>query len=174
VPNADALRRLRLDAQAGGARWANVHAGDRTSIDGVTVTALHPERADWERQKVRNDDSLVLELRWRDVSIVLTGDVGRTPESRIAETLAPARIRIVKIAHHGSLTSSTPAFIAALQPRIAIVSAGRSNHFGHPGPEVLERYERAGATVFRTDRDGAVMLETDGYAVTMRTTKEGT
>jgi competence protein ComEC len=169
VPRSDALTRLRLDAQAGGARWANVYSGDRIVIDDVTVAALHPERADWERQKVRNDDSLVLELRWRDVSIVLTGDIGRIPESRLAHLLEPARVRIVKIPHHGSLTSSSPPFIAALQAHIAIVSAGRNNHFGHPVPEVLDRYEHAGVKVFRTDRDGAVTVTTDGASVAVET-----
>jgi competence protein ComEC len=170
VPNSESLTRLRLDAQANGARWANVYAGNRIIVDEeVMVAALHPEPADWERQKVRNDDSLVLELRWRDVSIVLTGDIGRVPESRLAQTLLPARVRIVKIPHHGSLTSSTPGFVAALQPQIAIVSAGRNNHFGHPVPEVLERYERAGARVFRTDRDGAVTVSTDGISVAVGT-----
>ena len=71
--------------------------------------------------------------------------------------------------HHGSLTSSTQAFVEALHPTVAVVSAGRANHFGHPVPEVLERYRSAGAAVFRTDRDGAVMVETDGASLEVRT-----
>src|SRR5262249_3661910 len=117
----------------------------------------------------RNDDSLVLELRWRDVSIVLTGDIGRVPEQTLAASSRPSLLRIVKIPHHGSLTSSTPAFVAALRPTVAIVSAGRTNHFGHPVPEVLERYRLAGATVYRTDRDGAVTIDTDGRTIGIRT-----
>jgi competence protein ComEC len=169
VPRSDGLTRLRLATQATGAKWANVYAGDHRSVDDVDVIARHPARADWERQKVRNDDSVVLELRWRDISIVLTGDIGRVPERAIAATIPPARLRIVKIAHHGSLTSSAPDFVAALHPQIAVVSAGRSNHFGHPAPEVLARYRAAGAEIFRTDRDGAVTLDTDGWAVDIRT-----
>jgi competence protein ComEC len=169
VPRADVLTRLRLQAQRAGARWANVYAGDRIAIDEVEVVARHPRAADWERQKVRNDDSLVLELRWRDVSIVLTGDIGAATERQIARTFPPARLRVVKIPHHGSLTSSTPELIAALDPQVAIVSAGRSNRFGHPVPEVLERYRTMGAEVFRTDRDGAVTVETDGYSLRVRT-----
>ena len=72
----------RWPPQARGARWANVHAGDRIAIDDVEVVVRHPAIADWERQKVRNDDSIVLELRWRDVSIVLTGDIGRDGRAR--------------------------------------------------------------------------------------------
>jgi competence protein ComEC len=87
----------------------------------------------------------------------------------VASTIPPARLRIVKIPHHGSLTSSSPAFLAALRPRIAVASAGRANHFGHPVPEVLERYRTAGAEVFRTDQDGAVTVTTDGTSVGVRT-----
>ena len=169
VPGAAPLTALRLAAQAGGARWANVYRGDRVAIDGVEVVARHPAPADWERQKVRNDDSLVLELRWRDVSVVLTGDIGKAVERDIAAAIPPARLRVVKIPHHGSLTSSTPAFVAALRPQIAIASAGRANHFGHPVPEVLERYQSIGAEVFRTDRDGAVTVVTDGASINVRT-----
>ena len=169
VPRSEALTALRRQTEAAGARWLNVYAGDRRSIDGVDVIAHHPSVADWERQKVRNDDSLVLELRWRDVSILLTGDIGRAPERAIANTIAPAGMRVVKIPHHGSLTSSTEDFVRAMGGRIAVVSAGRSNHFGHPVPEVLQHYQAAGAEVFRTDRDGAVTVDTDGSSVSVRT-----
>jgi competence protein ComEC len=169
VPRLDALAALRTEANNLGARWSNVHAGDFITVDGALVSALHPEREDWERQKVRNDDSLVLELRWRDVSVVLTGDAGRIPEQRIASALAPARLRVVKVPHHGSLTSSSPEFVQRAKPSIAVVSAGRNNHFGHPVPEVLARYTSVGAQVYRTDRDGAVTIETDGWSIWVRT-----
>jgi competence protein ComEC len=168
VPRSEALTALRVAAQAGGARWANVYRGDRIAIDGVEVAARHPAPADWERQKVRNDDSLVLELRWRDVAVLLTGDIGRAVEPDVAAATPPARLRLVKIPHHGSLSSSTPAFLAALHPQIAIASAGRANHFGHPVPEVLDRYRTIGAEIFRTDQDGAVMATTDGHSIDVR------
>jgi competence protein ComEC len=169
VPRLDALAALRAEAMDIGARWSNVHAGDSVTVDGVMVRAMYPEREDWERQKVRNDDSLVLELRWQDVSVLLTGDIGRVPEQRIASTLAPARLRVVKVPHHGSLTSSSPAFVQRVKPLIAVVSAGRNNHYGHPSPEVVERYTSAGAQVYRTDRDGAVTVDTDGRAIWVHT-----
>jgi len=169
VPRAESLTRLRMEAQASGARWSNVYAGDHVAIDGVDVVAHHPSRADWERQRVRNDDSLVLELRWHDVSCVLTGDIGRAVERDLGASFAPARLRVVKIPHHGSLTSSAPAFVDALHPSVAIVSAGRNNHFGHPAPEILERYRSAGAQVFRTDQAGAITVDTDGWSLAVRT-----
>jgi len=168
VPRLEAFRLLRVAAEELGARWANVQADDLVTIDGVQVLVRHPAIADWERQDVRNDDSIVLELRWRDVSIVLTGDIGRDVERLIAPRFPPARIRIVKVPHHGSLTSSSWEFVRALAPSAAVVSAGRGNVFGHPAPEVLDRYRRAGAEIFRTDRDGAVEVETDGHSVAIR------
>jgi competence protein ComEC len=169
VPRFDPLTRLRMAAQSSGSRRANVYRGDHVFVDGVDVTARHPAPAEWERQKVRNDDSLVLDLRWRDVSIVLTGDIGRPVEPQIAASIPPARLRVIKIPHHASLTSSTPAFVQALHPQIAIASAGRANHFGHPVPEVLERYRAIGAAVFRTDQDGAVTVSTDGMHIDLVT-----
>jgi len=169
VPRFEPMTRLRLAAQAQGARWANVYANSRVAIDGVEVVARHPKIEDWERQKVRNDDSLVLELRWREVSVLLTGDIGRAVEREIAPEIPAAPLRVVKVPHHGSLTSSTADFVAALKPRIAVVSAGRGNHFGHPVSEVLERYRTAGAAVFRTDRDGAVTVDTDGQNMSVAT-----
>jgi competence protein ComEC len=169
VPRFEPLTQLRIAVQADGARWSNVYAGDAAEIDGVHVIAHHPPPADWERQKVRNDDSLVLELRWRDVSLLLTGDIGRVPELSAGPALRSSRIRILKVPHHGSLTSSSWEFLNAAHPQIAVASAGRSNHFGHPVPEVLERYRSMGAEVFRTDADGAVTVDSDGYSVVLRT-----
>jgi competence protein ComEC len=169
VPRFEPLTALRLAAQGRGAHWANVYAGDRARIDEVDVVARHPAVADWERQKVRNDDSVVLELRWRDVSVLLTGDIGRAVEGGLASAIPPARLRVVKIPHHGSLTSSTREFVNALRPQLAVASAGRSNHFGHPVPQVLDRYRQIGAEVFRTDQDGAVMVDSDGHSLVVRT-----
>jgi competence protein ComEC len=139
------------------------------SIEDVTVVLRHPDPADWERQRVRNDDSVVLELLWRDVSVVLTGDIGRDVERTIALRFAQSPLRVVKVPHHGSLTSSSQEFVRTLAPRLAVVSVGRSNTHGHPAPEVLQRYEEIGAEIFRTDRDGAVTVDTDGTSLHVST-----
>ncbi len=165
VPRFPPLNSLRRAAAAKGARWTNVQANDRFTIDDIEVIVRHPGVADWERQDVRNDDSIVLELRWRDVSIVLTGDIGRETEQAIAPLFPPAGIRVIKVPHHGSLTSSSRPFLDALSPRVAVFSAGRNNTFGHPAPDVVKRYQDIGAQIFQTDQDGAVIVDTDGYSV---------
>ena len=151
-----------------GLTWRHVQASEHLRLDDVEIVVRHPPAADWERQRVRNDDSIVLDLRWRDVSVLFTGDIG-VPIERSLVLLPEARLRLVKVAHHGSLTSSDADFVRALAPQAAIVSVGRGNHFGHPAPAVLQRYVDAGAEILRTDRDGAVMVETDGRSVEIRT-----
>jgi len=169
VPPHAPLRALQRTAERVGATWTNVQTNDLATIDGVQILTRHPAIAGWQRQDVRNEDSIVLEIIWHDVSIVLTGDIGREAERTITPLFSPSPLRIVKVPHHGSLTSSTVDFIRALSPRAAVVSVGRSNTFGHPAPEVIDRYRRAGADLFRTDQDGAVSLDTDGYIVDMHT-----
>jgi competence protein ComEC len=169
VPRSAPLAALRAGATAQGARWTNLQTDDRVSIDGVDILVRHPRIADWERQSVRNDDSIVLELLWRDVSIVLSGDIGRDTEQAIAPLFGAAGIRVLKVPHHGSRTSSSQPFLDALAPRVAIVSVGRSNTFGHPAPDVLQRYRDIAAEVFRTDQDGAIQVATDGYSVNLST-----
>ena len=169
VPRSETLTALRLAAQGIGTRAVNVYAGDRLVADGVEITAWHPSPPEWERQKVRNDDSIVLELRWSDVSVLLTGDIGRAVEGPLRAAIPPAKRRVVQVPHHGSLTSSSAAFLESLRPTIAVVSAGRGNHFGHPAPDVMARYRALGSEIFRTDRDGAVTVDTDGHSIDVHT-----
>jgi competence protein ComEC len=169
VPRSETLRAIHVAEAGVHSQSRSVQTGDVTSVDGVSVIVRHPKPPDWERQGVRNDDSIVLELLWRDVSIVLTGDIGADVEQEIAPQFLPSPLRVIKVPHHGSLTSSSSAFVRALAPQVAIVSVGRSNHFGHPAPAVLQRYEEAHAAVFRTDRDGAVTVDTDGTSLDVDT-----
>ena len=169
VPSSAILDAVRAAAEEAGAVWRTVRAGDRMSMGGVDVRVLHPPAPDWERRRVRNDDSIVIELRHGDVSVVLPGDIGADVEPTVAAALGPAPLRILKAPHHGSRSSSTAAFVEALRPSLAVVSAGRRNLFGHPHPDVITRYEAAGVAVLRTGEDGAVALCTDGERVAVST-----
>lgn len=168
VPNNLELRALREDALANHVVWRQLLQGHTFQVGSVLVDVAHPPAPDWERPRVRNEDSLVLRLRIGDVEALLTGDAGREFEDGFsARPLVP--IRLLKVGHHGSRTASSAAFVNAFQPEIAFVSAGRGNLFGHPAPDVLARYERIGTAMFRTDRDGAIVIETDGAVVNVRT-----
>jgi competence protein ComEC len=169
VPRHTALQELRVRAARLGAVATMRRAGESIPLGGVRVRILHPPEPDWERQRVRNDDSLVIEIVFGSVAILLTGDIGADVERTLAPRLTPAAVRILKVAHHGSRTSSSDALLEQWRPQIAIVSAGRGNTFGHPTVEVIRRLAAIGATVYRTDRDGQITLETDGISVRLRT-----
>ena len=162
VPSSEPLAALRGEARAVGAAWRTLGAGDGERIGAVRVNVVHPPAPDWERPRVRNEDSLVLELRYGDVSVLLPGDIEVGVEGAVAAVLEPAAWRVVKVPHHGSRTSSSRSFVEALRPALAVVSAGRDHVFGHPHPEVVARYEAAGAVVLATGEEGAVAVCTDG------------
>ncbi|HET7618133.1 MAG TPA: DNA internalization-related competence protein ComEC/Rec2 [Vicinamibacterales bacterium] len=162
VPRHAPLRRLRAEAASHGIAWREVHTGERRHLGPIALRILHPDAPDWERQKVRNDDSVVIELRYGSVAVLLPGDIGAEGESAVTPLIHAGPLTIVKAPHHGSATSSSRRFIETLHPAAVVFSAGRHNPFGHPAPDVVERYVSAGARVFRTDLDGAVVLDTDG------------
>lgn len=175
VERARERRALHDVADRQGIGWRQLQRGDRWSLGPVEITVMNPPLPDWERQRVRNDDSVVLCVRYGDVELLLTGDIGEAAEAGLLDGPggldgpdARPRLRVLKVAHHGSRTSSSPDFVRAYRPNVAVVSAGRRNPFGHPSPQALERLRAAGATIFRTDRDGATIVETDGRIVRVR------
>jgi competence protein ComEC len=156
------LQRIAVDQRVA---WRWLLAADRVELGGVEVRVHHPPPADWQRQKVRNDDSVVLELRYGQVSLLLTGDISREVEDSLIPALDLLPIVILKSPHHGSGSSSSEAFIQKLKPRIVLISCGRGNPFGHPQPYVVQRYRDAGAEIFRTDLDGQIEIVTDGLSI---------
>jgi len=169
VPPHEPSSALRTRVEASGGVWRTVQTGDHLRVGGAEVQIWHPPPPEWERQDVRNDDSVVVEIRFGDVSIVLPGDISRDIENAIASKFEPAGFRVLKAAHHGSATSSSVEFLNALRPTAVVFSCGRDNGFGHPAPQVMRRYQRLGTIVFRTDQEGAIALETDGKSVKVRT-----
>jgi competence protein ComEC len=151
------------------AAWRWLQRGDRLDIGGVEVRIHHPAPEDWQRQKVRNDDSLVIELRYGQVSTLMTGDIGREVEQALLPTLDLLPIVILKSPHHGSGTSSSDEFIAVSKPRIVLISCGRANPYGHPVRPVLARYDAVQSRIYRTDMDGQIEVITDGITVRVDT-----
>ncbi len=138
-------------------------AGAAWEWDGVRFEFLHPGPG-WENVR-RNNQSCVLRVEAGGNSMLLAGDIERAAEVSLIEK--QIRTNVLLVPHHGSRTSSSAEFVAAVAPRWAVVAAGYRNRFGHPAREVLERYERAGIGVLRTDRDGAVsvLLKRDALEV---------
>ncbi len=170
VPVATNADRASLHAAAfgRGIAWRALQAGDYFEIAGARLDVVHPPLPDWERPRSRNDDSVVLRVRIDDVEILLTGDAGAEFE-RVFAAGDAAPIRILKVGHHGSRSSTSQALLTAYRPHVALISAGRGNLFGHPAPEVLARLAAIGTTTFRTDRDGAITIDTDGRSVAIDT-----
>ncbi|HWB17358.1 MAG TPA: DNA internalization-related competence protein ComEC/Rec2, partial [Vicinamibacterales bacterium] len=168
VPPNIERQRLHDEARTQHVAWRELQTGDRVETGGVEVDVLNPGPPDWERQRVRNDDSIVLRFRYGRAELLLTGDVS----SEVERALPPADprwpLRVLKVAHHGSRTATSQAFVDAYRPAVALVSAGRANLFGHPAPDVVDQLVRGGAQVFRTDTDGAVSVETDGRELRVR------
>ena len=163
------LGELRRLAVATRTAWRTVQSGDRVDVGGLELRVWHPPAPDWERPRVRNDDSVVLEIRWGDVSVLLPGDIGAEVERNLTAGAEPAVLQVVKVPHHGSASSSSARFVEAWRPDVAIVSAGRANRFGHPAPDVVRRYLDSGAAVFNTAEEGAITLVTDGHTIDIRT-----
>jgi competence protein ComEC len=161
-------RRLDDALRASGVSRRAVTRGARADWDGVRLEVLGPRPPRHPPLRVRNEDSVVLHVRFGEVTFLLAADVEGQAEGALA--LSPATV--LKVPHQGSRSSSSPAFVAATRPRLAIVSVGR-NPFGHPHPEVVERYRSAGALLLRTDRDGTVGVATDGRRVWVRLAGEG-
>ena len=116
-----------------------------------------------------NETSIVTMLRHRDVSFLLTGDIERSAEIRLATSIPNLRATVLKAPHHGSNTSSTATLISAVEPAAVVVAAGTANRYGHPHPEVIERYNAnvGQERVLRTDQLGTVELRTDGQRLWM-------
>jgi competence protein ComEC len=161
----------RLDAALARARVPRlaVARGAAREWEGTRIAVLAPEPPPGPAPRVRNEDSVVIEVRYGDVRLLLTGDT--TQEAERLMSLAPVDVLVVP--HHGSGGSSSPALVRATRPRLAVVSVGARNPFGHPRPEVLARYRTGGALVLRTDQDGDVHVATDGRAVWARVAGEG-
>ncbi|MDH4229176.1 MAG: DNA internalization-related competence protein ComEC/Rec2 [Nitrospirota bacterium] len=141
-------------------------------LSGVTASVLNPPPAPpdgvMRKKSDLNGQSLVLRLEYGDHRFLLTGDINAAAERDLLKGGQDLRADVLKIPHHGSASSSTAEFVAAVHPRVAAISVGEGNPFRHPRTEVLERYQAERSVIARTDRDGAVLFESDGQA--LRTT----
>jgi competence protein ComEC len=139
------------------------------AFDDVRGEIFWPEAAD-SSSTAKNDDSLVLRLRYQERAILLSGDAEKEAEREMLSENSEDELQaeVLKIGHHGARNSTTPDFLAAVKPRLGIISVGEDNAYGHPHAELLERLANAGVRVLRTDRDGAVHILMDGKGLEVR------
>ncbi len=133
--------------------------------DGVRFEMLHPDMAVYARRTRANARSCVLRIVTAHGAALLTGDIETAEERALLARGGPLGAQVMLAPHHGSITSSSESFIRSVAPRHVLVAAGYRNRFGHPHPDVLARYAAADATVWRTDRDGAVRIRLDDGSV---------
>jgi competence protein ComEC len=152
-----------------GARVVKLVQGDRIEVDdGIVFEVLYPlAQPSFDGG---NNNSLVLKLKYRNFSLLLPGDIEADAENELIQD-ADLESAVIKVPHHGSDTSSTDSFIAAVKPDVAVISVG-NNNFGQPSDNVIRRYYDAGAQVYRTDKHGAVSIVTDGWNMSVETVIE--
>jgi competence protein ComEC len=150
-------------AESKGVAWRKARPGPLIEIDGVGLTVLFPDSAEIAQAPDANAASVVLVAEYRGVRVLLTGDAEREVEARLVarhpELLAAD---VLKVGHHGSSTSTTERFLAAVAPRVALVSVGTGNRYGHPSPDVMRALQQQGTEVLRTDDVGTIVVSIDG------------
>lgn len=139
-----------------------IGGGDQLRCGDVTIDVLWPPPAQNDELPSQNNDSIVLKVMLGQRSFLLTGDIEASAEEAVTRFADSLRSDVVKVPHHGSRTSSTTGFIAAAQPRYAVISVGQTSIFGHPNAEVVKRWEAAGVQVLRTGNSGTITFTTNG------------
>ncbi|RPJ57979.1 MAG: DUF4131 domain-containing protein [Acidobacteria bacterium] len=136
-----------------------LRAGEFFRISGVDHHVLYPAQNPTAIRN-KNNQSVVLLLRYRDFTLLLTGDIEQDVEQELAGTIP--RVTVLKLAHHGGRFSNSRPWLQATAPRLALISAGRKNPFGHPSPHTLQRLSELGINVLSTSQVGTIRIETDG------------
>jgi competence protein ComEC len=146
-----------------------IGAGDILHFGNVTAEVLWPPPSADVNAPSGNNDGLVVRIRFGDKALLFTADIEKPAEVAVLNEGLDLRSDIVKVAHHGSKTSSTTAFVAATHPSFAIISVGRTSVFGHPHKEVIDRWRVSGAEVMTTGERGTISVITDGKSLTVST-----
>jgi competence protein ComEC len=132
--------------------------GQQFRLGEVVLQLLGPDSPPLESE---NNNSITARLDFGQSSFVLTGDIEKEAEERLLKRGVNLKCTVLKVAHHGSKSSTTPDFLNAANPSVALISCGRYNRFGHPGASTLRQLTDHGAAIFRTDVSGALEVECD-------------
>lgn len=148
-----------------GARVIAAGPGAKYSLGGAAFEILAPESDDASNL---NNLSVIVRVVYRNASFLFTGDAEAPEERELLESGAELKSDLLKVAHHGSKTSSTPDFLARVSPEICVVSCGADNKYGHPDEAVLKRLSRYTGKIYRTDICGDVVVRSDGNAIDVK------
>ncbi len=160
-----AAREWEAALAAEGAAVTIAKAGTQIDLGAVQLRVLWPEGDLDSQTKNRNDTSVVIETTYGQTRLLFPGDISSTVEARLVATGTLDDVDLLKVPHHGSSSSSSAAFLDAVQPEFAIISVGRDNRYGHPHAAVLRRYDRRGASLYRTDEQGDMTVVSDGKSL---------
>jgi competence protein ComEC len=153
--------------------WTIARAGQKIDLgEGIVLEVIHPgEDLLEETESKANSNSVVLRLVWNEVSFLLTGDADDAAEQDMmyGGVLRSLDCTVLKVGHHGSKYSTSPEFLSAVDPQVAVISVGEGNAFGHPSDELLARLN--GVEVYRTDECGTITFSTDGERLWVKTGK---
>ena len=155
--------------EASGSEYVEPRSGDRFDVGSMQIGVLYPDKI----TGAANEESVSLKMTYGDVRFVFTGDAGVKEEQEMIDSGMDLKAEFLHMGHHGSNTSTSPAFLAAVAPEVAIYSAGAGNSYGHPHAEVIAAAENAGAKVYGTDVNGTIIVETDGTSYNVLTQQEG-
>lgn len=163
----EAYEQLVTMAQRNGSEVVYMKEGDTLSLGKVTFTCLNPERRSYED---KNQSSIVLYMKYKQFDALFTGDMDEEVEQRIGKKI-PARIAVLKVAHHGSATASSEVFLQQVSFQTALVSVGESNRYGHPAQAVMERLSRCCERIYLTKDAGGITIDSDGEKYRIHTVK---
>jgi competence protein ComEC len=171
TPDSPSWRLLCERAAKNGVKIVPLQAGGKLTFGGAEIDVLAPLADYVPSDTPKNNDSLVLRLSYGRNAFLLSGDVERPIERRMLEDHELGPTDVLKVAHHGSKTSSTEEFLDAVQPAFAVISVGLDNSYGHPHPDVIERLRAHHAAIFRTDLDGLISIRSDGRRLSLETNR---
>lgn len=142
-------------------------AGDILNIDRETnFEVLFPDEKNIISDNKINNNSLVFKLKYKNFSMLFTGDIEEEGEETILKKYVnkPEKLKssVLKVAHHGSKTSSTENFIKAVKPEVVLIGVGKNNLFNHPNQEVVERFKNSNIKIYRTDKNGEIEIRVKG------------
>lgn len=155
--------------EASGSDYVEPRSGDVFDVGSLQIEVLYPD----EITGAANEESVSMKMTYGDVRFIFTGDAGVKQEQEMIDSGTNLDAEVLHLGHHGSNTSTSPSFLEAVAPEVAIYSAGADNSYGHPHAEVIAAAENAGAKVYGTDVNGTILVKTDGKSYTVETQREG-